>query len=147
MTRSGTTAGYSGRPLHAKLGMKDGMRCLAIGAPDDYAELLAGAPDVELALRRRAPPPRRRFDLVHLFVRREADLAQRHAAALEAVAEGGMLWISWPKKSAPAFVDLTEDGVRATVLETGWVDVKVCAVDGTWSALKFLRRRQPPRRR
>ena len=57
------------------------------------------------------------------------------------LAPRGMLWVSWPKKSSGQFVDLTEDGVRAVLLPEGWVDVKVCAVDATWSGLKFLERR------
>ena len=58
--------------------------------------------------------------------------------ALSLVTDGGMLWISWPKKSSPRFRDLTEDGIRESVLPTGWVDVKVCAVDEVWSGLKFV---------
>ena len=61
--------------------------------------------------------------------------------ALKYVDTGGMLWISWPKKSSSLFVDLTEDDLRDVVLKTNWVDVKVCAVDADWSGLKFLRRK------
>ncbi|MEL7313284.1 MAG: DUF3052 domain-containing protein, partial [Pseudomonadota bacterium] len=62
--------------------------------------------------------------------------------ALTKVADGGMLWISWPKKSSPMFKDLTEDQLREVILPTGWVDVKVCAVDADWSGLKFVRRKK-----
>ena len=58
------------------------------------------------------------------------------------LADGGMLWLAWPKKSSGISTDVTEDVLRAVVLPTGWVDVKVCAVDATWSGLKFLRRRK-----
>ena len=57
------------------------------------------------------------------------------------LAPGGMIWVSWPKKASKLFIDLTEDGLREVLLPTGWVDVKVCAVDADWSGLKFLRRK------
>ena len=136
------SVGYSGKPLFRKLGLEPGMRCLVVGGPDDYEDLIAGSEDITLVSRRSAPPPRQHFDVVHHFAGRHAHLQKRAAPALEAVAEGGMLWVSWPKKSSPAFVDLTEDGVRDVLLPTGWVDVKVCAVDATWSGLKFLRRKK-----
>jgi hypothetical protein len=61
------------------------------------------------------------------------------------VRDGGTLWISWPKKSSPLFVDLTDNGIRDLVLPTGFVDVKVAAIDENWSGLKFLRRRAAQR--
>ncbi|MEM1092454.1 MAG: DUF3052 domain-containing protein [Pseudomonadota bacterium] len=128
-------AGYSKKPLYQKLGLKPGMRCLVLGAPDHYDELLAGAEGVRFMKRAKSA------DVVHLFCRRRADLTRRIDAALGKVAPGGMLWLSWPKKSSPLFRDLTEDELRRVVLPTGWVDVKVCAVDHDWSGLKFLRRR------
>lgn len=130
-----TTPGYSGKPLYQKLGLKPGMSCKPIGAPDNYLELVAGAEDVKIS------PRLRSANLVHIFCRSEADLTSKLERGLAATTEGGMLWISWPKKSSPLFRDLTEDGIRRLVLPTGWVDVKVCAVDEDWSGLKFLRRR------
>lgn len=129
------TAGYSGKPLWQKLGMKPGFRCLAITPPDHYAALIDGAEGIQHCQTGPA-------DIVHLFCRTADDLADEYQPALDQVAEGGMLWVSWPKKSSPRFIDLTEDGIRAAVLPTGWVDVKVCAVDTDWSGLKFLRRRK-----
>ena len=85
--------------------------------------------------------PSAKADIVHLFCQDRAVLEAQGPAALEWVAEKGMLWISWPKKSSALFRGLTEDGLRAVMLPTRWVDVKVCAVDADWSALKFLRRR------
>lgn len=129
-------AGYSGRSLPQKLGVREGTRLLPLAPPDDYAELIGPLPaGAEIA------PAADTADLVHLFVRTRADLEARIASLTDRVRPGGALWISWPKKSSPLFVDLTEDGVRALVLPTGWVDVKVCAVDADWSGLKFLRRR------
>lgn len=129
------THGYSGRPLAQKLGLKDGMRCRLVDPPDDYVEYLdppAGAvfTDETTAL-----------DFVQLFCRTRDDLDEGARRALDMLAPGGMLWVSWPKKSSELFIDLTEDGVREVLLPLGWVDVKVCAVDATWSGLKFLERR------
>ena len=36
--------------------------------------------------------------------------------------------------------DLTDNVVRAPGLDLGWVDVKVAAIDETWSGQKFVRR-------
>ncbi len=129
------TAGYSGKPLHQKLGLKPGMTCLTIGAPKNYAELVSGAEGVRISSRARSAP------VVHLFCRTSVELASGLARALQGVEEGGMIWVSWPKKSSVLHAGLTEDGIRAEVLPNGWVDVKVCAVDADWSGLKFLRRR------
>ena len=111
------------------------MSCLVIGAPDDYVTLLDGAEGITFLQNGAA-------DMVHLFCKDRADLEAGIGAALAAAAPGSMVWISWPKKSSPRFVDLSEDGIRDIVLPTGWFNVKVCAVDATWSGLKFLRRRK-----
>lgn len=129
-------AGYSGKPLAAKMGLKPGMTCRPIDPPDHYADLMADADGVTFSS---AADP---ADVVHLFCADRAALEAEIDAALAMVAAPkGMLWISWPKKSSKRFRDLTEDGLRAVVLPKGWVDVKVCAVDADWSGLKFLRRR------
>ena len=130
-----SAAGYSGKPLFQKLGLKAGMVCKPVGAPDHYPDLIAGAEDVRFS------PRAKTADMVHLFCPNEATLSRGAEKALAAVRDGGMLWISWPKKSSTLFRDLTEDGVRAAILPFSWVDVKVCAVDGDWSGLKFLRRK------
>ncbi len=129
------TPGYSGKPLTQKLGLKDGMVCLPINPPPHYRDLLPGSDGV--IFRQRA----QQADVVHLFCAHRADLSKRLSKALAKVAEGGMLWISWPKKSSGLFQDLTEDDLRTAVLPTGFVDVKVCAVDHDWSGLKFVRRK------
>ncbi len=129
------THGYSGKPLYQKLGLKPGMTCLAIKPPDHYSDLVEGAEGVRF-LKRAAPA-----DLVHIFCRRQHDVAPLFARALAAVTEGGMIWVSWPKKSSALYVDLTEQDFRDHVLPLGWVDVKVCAVDADWSGLKFLKRK------
>ncbi len=129
------THGYSGKPLYQKLGLKPGSRVLAINPPAHYDELIAGAEGVVTA------GETERADIVHLFCADRAALDAGVEPALSRVAEGGMLWVSWPKKASKRFVDLTEDQLRAVILPLGWVDVKVCAVDADWSGLKFLRRK------
>lgn len=131
-----TEHGYSGTPLHRKLGLKPGTRCLLLSAPPHYPDLVAGAEDVAFSNRFRTA------GIVHLFCKRRSELERRIGRALERVEEGGALWVSWPKKSSPLHADLTEDGLREVILPLGWVDVKVCAVDGDWSGLKFMRRRR-----
>ena len=118
------THGYSGKPLFQKLGLKH------------YDALRAGAEGVDFVS---GDGP---ADIVHLFCTDRAVFETQVDAALARVAEKGMLWVSWPKKSSNLFIDLTEDVLREVVLPTGWVDVKVCAVDQAWSGLKSLRRKR-----
>ena len=80
------------------------------------------------------------LDAVHLFTTSTKDLERRMPTLLAALQPAGMLWVSWPKKAARVATDLTEDVVRAVAIAHGVVDVKVCAVDGTWSGLKLVRR-------
>lgn len=130
------THGYSGTPLAKKLGMKPGMTVLTIGAPDHYRDLLGETPDVTFRVRAKTA------DLVHLFCLKRQVLDAKLDRAINAMAEGGMLWVSWPKKSSPLFQDITEDTLREVILPKGLVDVKVCAVDADWSALKFMWRKK-----
>lgn len=132
-----TPVGYSGKPVAKKLGLKPGLAAAVFGAPSHYGALVNGAPIERLE----SVPVGRSFGFLHLFVRTAEELA-RHLPKLEpALAEGGMLWVSWPKKSSPLHRDLVEDGVRAVALPMGLVDIKVCAVDEDWSALKLVRRK------
>jgi hypothetical protein len=128
--------GYSGKPLIQKLGLKEGQILKPVGAPEGHADWIEPLPPGAVV-----DAAAGQADLVHLFVRDRADLERGAAPALAAVRPGGMLWVSWPKKSSPLFRDLTEDGLREVLLPTGWVDVKVCAVSADWSGLKFLKRR------
>jgi hypothetical protein len=129
-------AGYSGTPLPKKLGIKEGSRCAFLGAPPEFAEALGTLPagvDVKTA----AKPA---LDVIVLFTTSRADLAKRFPAAAKALAPTGGLWVAWPKKASGAATDLTEDVVRAVGLPTGLVDNKVCAIDATWSGLRFVLR-------
>ncbi len=128
--------GYSGKPLSQKLGIKPGDIVRPVNAPAHYAGLLGPLPDGATIVEAAENPA-----LVHAFVTSGDDLATMAERLVSWPRPGGAVWISWPKKTSPLFVSLTEDGVRKIMLPTGWVDVKVCAVDENWSGLKFLRRR------
>ena len=136
-----TGTGDSGKSLAAKLGLKPGTTLLAVDAPAHYPTLIGGVDGVRITYVTPADLPAPVHDLVHLFCRDTATLGAHAKGALACIAAGGSLWVSWPKKGSPLHVDLTEDGVREALLRLGWVDVKVCAVDGDWSALKFVKRR------
>jgi hypothetical protein len=130
-------AGYSPRSLADKLGIKPGTVVTTVAPPPAYVELLGPVPaDVTFVSRLG-----RRARFVHCFVTRRAELEKEFTALAAALADDGMVWISWPKKAAKVETDLTEDVVREIGLRAGLVDVKVCAVDEVWSGLKFVRRR------
>ena len=130
-------AGYSGKSLIAKLGWKEGSKAIAIAAPANYSEL---TDDADIAPKKTVPAAGS-FNFIHLFVKDAASLARDLPRLAPRLSEGGMIWVSWPKKSSPLFRDLTEDGVRKVCLPLGLVDVKVCAVDNDWSGLKLYRRK------
>jgi hypothetical protein len=128
-------AGDSGTPLPAKLGIKAGMRFFALDAPPNLDALLAGAPDV-VHLNRVAD-----LDFALAFAKTARAAAAAFGKLEPKMADSGMIWIAWPKKSSGVPTDLTEDVVRRAGLAANLVDVKVCAIDATWSGLKFVRRR------
>jgi hypothetical protein len=129
-------AGYSGKSLVDKLGIKPGHSVLILEAPKGYGKTLGPLPKgVTIP---KAPKPG--TDFIHLFTTRRADLEKRFGTLQKALAPAGMLWVSWPKKAAGVPTDLTENVVREVALARGLVDVKVCAVDETWSGLKLVRR-------
>lgn len=130
-------AGYSGKSLIDKLGPKEGAKAIVIAPPAHYAKLTEGAAIGQ----RTAAPAAGQFDFIHLFVTDIASLTRKLPKLEPRLAEGGMLWVSWPKKTSKLFVDLTEDGIRKVCLPMGLVDVKVCAVDADWSGLKLYRRK------
>jgi len=126
-------AGYSATPLPRKLGIAPGARVAALGAPPGFAERLDGA-----TVRTRLGGD---FDVIVLFAGSRAQLERRLPGALGALAAGGGLWLAWPKRSSGRPTDLDERLVRERGLATGLVDNKVCAIDATWSGLRFMRRR------
>jgi hypothetical protein len=130
-------AGYSGTPLPKKLGIKPG-HCVAFpGAPAEFAAALGKLPgDVSTVEK----PDDGGIDVAVFFMTRADELRAAFPAWGPAVAPAGALWIAWPKKSSGVETDLTENVVREIGLAAGMVDVKVCAIDETWSGLKFVYR-------
>jgi hypothetical protein len=78
------------------------------------------------------------YDVIHAFTKSRAELAGGLKKLRRALNSDGMIWISWPKKAAGVPTDVTEDVVRAEALKLDLVDVKVAAVDNTWSGLKLV---------
>lgn len=129
-------AGYSGTPLAAKLGVKEGHRLGLLGAPPEFA--IPRLPDgVELRTRARGP-----LDVIVSFHTTRAELAARLPTLMRSLTVDGGLWIAWPKRSSGRATDLTEDVVRELALPNGLVDVKVCAIDDVWSGLRLCVRRE-----
>lgn len=131
------SAGYSGTPLPRKLGIKPGQRIAFLDAPPEFAAALGELPEGTARPRSTARGP---LDLAVAFVRDRARLATRLPRLIDALEPAGALWIAWPKKASRVPTDLTEDVVRELALAAGVVDVKVCAIDATWSGLKLVRR-------
>ncbi|MCC6614754.1 MAG: DUF3052 domain-containing protein [Anaerolineae bacterium] len=130
------SAGYSGTPLIKKLGLKPGLRVIFLNAPEEYPALLGELPPDLTVLSSLDG----QFDLIHYFAPTYAALVDSFAALMGALKPAGALWISWRKKSAKPPSDITEDLIRALALERGLVDVKVIAVDASWSGLKLVYR-------
>lgn len=129
-------AGYSQRPLAAKLGLKPGMRALLLDAPPGYlaalGEVVAQVEFCDL--------PADDLDIIQVFATEHAALVELLPSLIAALAPSGALWLCWPKLAAKLPTDLREARVRAAGLAIGLVDVKVAAIDSTWSALKFVYR-------
>ena len=131
--------GYSGTPLARKLSLKDGMRVWWDGIPDAVAEEIQRE-GLVLDL---VPVPEAPLDAAHIFVTGYDDMATKLADLRPLLAPGGFIWVSWPKKASKVATDITEDRIRDCILPaTDLVDVKVCAVDSTWSGLKLMVRRR-----
>jgi hypothetical protein len=126
-------AGYSGTPLVKKLGLKENFDFAVLNSPVPYKKLLGGLP--KNAKESRLKPG---LHFIHFFGVNRSDLAASFPKLKKALAKNGTLWISWPKRSSKVETDLTEGDIREIGLENGLVDVKVCAVDDTWSGLKFV---------
>ena len=132
------SAGYSGTPLSKKLGIKAGQRVSAPGAPTNYRKLLAPLPEgIEFQSR-----VTKTTDVVHFFTASKADLAKNLVSWLKVLGPDAAIWVSWPKKASKVPTDITEDTIRAVALPMGLVDIKVCAVDETWSGLKLVLRKE-----
>jgi hypothetical protein len=132
------TAGYSGTPLAKKLGITSGARIFPASAPADYRRLVAPLPpDTRFAVRMDSS-----VDVAHKFATRKSDLSMFLRATMKKMRPDAAIWISWPKKASKVPTDITEDVIREIALPLGLVDVKVCAVDATWSGLKLVVRKE-----
>lgn len=131
-------AGYSGTPLWKKLGYKTGMSAYVQGEPSNYISLLTLPADVVVTWLPRAKSD---MEFVHLFATSASQLKSKLESVRKRIVPGGVIWVSWPKKSSGVTSDITEDTIRDLALPIGLVDVKVCAVDEVWSGLKLVIRR------
>lgn len=127
-------AGYSGTPLAKKLGIKPGAKVMLLNAPDNYLQLFTDLPadiyfvgggDVKK-------------DVIHFFTKQQDEFLTMLPKLMKQIKPEGMIWVSWPKKASKVVTDITEDIIRNFALEIGLVDIKVCAVDETWSGLKLV---------
>jgi len=131
-------AGYSGTPLAKKLGLKpDDLVCL-LDAPAGFRKLLDPVPAGVRFVTKFDKDAR----IVHTFATKKLPLARTLAACRKSLAPDAAMWVSWPKKAAKVPTDITEDVVREVALPLGLVDIKVCAIDETWSGLKLVLRKE-----
>jgi len=129
-------AGYSGTPLVKKLGIKEGSRVALVNAPENFQAELGELPADVKFMRSTS----KSLDLILFFVLSERVLARDFAKLAARLTSNGMIWIAWPKKSSGVTTDLTFERVQRIGLDAGLVDVKICAIDDTWSGLKFVYR-------
>jgi len=130
-------AGYSDTPLAKKLNLRDGQRVWFDGMPDSVADEIG-----EYALELTLVDPAKGVDAAHVFVTERNDLESKLKTLRRQIAPDGQIWVSWPKKASKVPTDITEDTIRELALPMGFVDVKVCAVDETWSGLKLVIRKE-----
>jgi len=133
-----STVGYSGTPLWKKLGIKSGQTIFVYKPPEDLHSLLEGMPDnVRFIKSVRSP-----IDYIHIFARNASEFQKALTRFQHKIKDDGMIWVSWYKKASKIPTDMTEDTIREVCLPLGLVDIKVCAVDEKWSALKLVIRRE-----
>jgi hypothetical protein len=129
-------AGYSDTPLPTYLGIRAGSRVLLRNPPPGFVESLMPLPE-RTQLMERADHP---VDVIVLFARQQTEIRAALPAAIGRLKRDGGLWIAWPKKSAGTATDLSFESVQRSGLRAGLVDDKSCAIDSTWSALRFINR-------
>ncbi len=132
------TAGYSGTPLARKLGIGAGDVVMVLADPGHFAEIVAPLPPA-VTIRTSA---RGKADVVVLFTKERRRLERRIESLGRVIHPTGALWVAWPKRASKVPTDMTEDVVREVVLPLGLVDVKVAAIDDTWSGLKVVWRKE-----
>jgi CheY-like chemotaxis protein len=129
-------AAYAGTPLPKKLGIREGSVVALVGAPEGFEATLGELPQGAVVRRGMSGQP----DVTLWFTTSREEL-EREIARMGAFAAGGGLWIIWPKKASGVESDLSQTVVREVGLASGLVDFKVCAVDETWSGLRFTQRK------
>ncbi|WP_299591465.1 DUF3052 domain-containing protein [Mucilaginibacter sp.] len=126
--------GYSGTPLAKKLGIKPAFNMMLINAPAYYFDLFTDLPaDVQIN-----DDVIDKKDLIHFFTKQKDDYISILPGLKDQIKPNGIIWISWPKKASKIVTDITEDIIRNYAIQTGLVDIKVCAVDEIWSGLKLV---------
>lgn len=128
-------ARHSGTHLWKKLGTRSGARAAVLHPPDDYHALAGGGPEAHWG------EVSDGVEFVHFFTASRAELEKKLEECLSKMARDGMIWVNWPKKSSGFPSEISEDTIREVALPLGLVDVKVCAVDKTWSGLKLVIRK------
>jgi len=128
-----SSAGYSGTPLARKLGIAAGMTVGLVDAPADFVDTLAPPEGVRVRTRLQGA-----LDVIMCFTTSRSALERRLPALRRALPPHGGLWIAWPKRSSGVASDLSDTVLRELILPSGLVDNKVCAIDGTWSGLRFV---------
>jgi len=129
--------GYSGTPLVKKLGINANQRVAFINEPESFRPLLVGiAPDLDVKTTVRG-----KKDLIVAFFVKRSAFTKRIEPLEKAIFSNGSLWVAWPKRASKVPTDMTEDVIREVILPRGLVDVKVCAIDETWSGLKIVWRK------
>lgn len=127
-------AGYSGTPLAKKLGIREGMKIRLANEPAYYFDLFSDMPlNIQISRDKRQGK-----DFIHYFTKEKDDLLKNILVLKNEINPNGMIWISWPKKSSKVITDVTENDIRDIALANGLVDIKVCAIDDTWSGLKLV---------
>jgi hypothetical protein len=133
-----TVTGYSGTPLFRKLGIKPGFQLWMAGTPDGFLDLLAPLPEGVTVISGDRPE----VDVAIAFAALRSEMEHRFISAMGRIRPDGAIWVAWPKRSSGVPTDLTEDVMRTMFLPTGMVDNKVCAIDETWSGLRFVVRKE-----
>lgn len=131
-------AGYSKTPLPKKLGIGEGFRVKTVNAPDHFLQLIQPLPERAVVSGRL----KKQVHIWHVFTLSKKELDTRLRQAIEGIPDNGAIWVSWPKQSSGVATDMTEDEIRKAALPLGLVDVKVCAIDDTWSGLKLVIRKE-----
>jgi hypothetical protein len=127
-------SGYSGTALEKKLGIKENFIIRLIHAPENYFDLFVEWPE-KISI---SDDPKVKKNLIHFFTKEFSEYYSLLPLLKKEIEQNGMIWVSWPKKSAKVSSDVTEDLIRNYALETGLVDIKVCSVNEVWSALKLV---------